>query len=75
MPGDVLTFVCDDESFSKTIAKVYRWPSIDTMLKEIDFKKITPWIDSTEDMKKMYSSFPEYDEKIKNFSLIGFEFE
>ena len=72
-PGDVVVFVCGEDKLVKTVTKVYRWKSIDEMVKEIPFKKIMPSISSVEAMKKVYSSYPNYDQKIKEFGLLGWE--
>jgi|SRR3989344_6972119 len=72
--GDTLTFVCEGDKFSKTVAKVYHWSDIDEMVKEIPFKKIMPNIESVDAMKKAYYSYPDYEQKIKDFGIIGFEF-
>lgn len=71
--GDTLVFSCDGEKFSKTITKKYHWPSVDAMVEEIDFKKVMPTVNSVEEMKKRYASYPDYDEKIREFGLLGFE--
>lgn len=73
--GDILTFSCDGEKFSKKITKRYHWKSVDEMVKEIPFKKIMPYIESVEEMKKVYASYPNYTEKIKEHGLLGFELE
>jgi ASC-1-like (ASCH) protein len=71
--GDELVFSCDGDSFSKKVAKKYHWPSIDAMVKEIDFKKVMPKVDSVEEMRKRYASYPDYEQKIEEFGLLGFE--
>lgn len=71
--GDTLTFVCDGEQFTKKIVKKFHWPSIDAMVQEIDFKKIMPSVSSVDEMKKVYASYPSYDEKIREHGLLGFE--
>lgn len=73
--GDTLTFVCGEERFSKEIVKKFHWPSIDAMVKEINFKKIMPSVESVEEMKKVYASYPDYEDKIKEGGLLGFELE
>ena len=70
--GDTLTFACGKDKFQKVITKVYHWPSIDAMVKEVPFKKIMPSINSIEDMKKSYASYPGYAEKIREHGLLGF---
>lgn len=71
--GDTLTFICGEDKLTKTVTKVFRWKDVDEMVKEIPFKKVMPSIGSIEDMKRVYSSYPNYDEKIKKFGIIGFE--
>ncbi|MEK7515584.1 MAG: hypothetical protein AAB555_01450 [Patescibacteria group bacterium] len=71
--GDTLTFVCEEDRCVRKIVKKFHWPSIDAMVKEIDFKKVMPSIESVDEMKKMYTSYPNYEEKIKEHGLFGFE--
>lgn len=73
--GDTLTFVCGEEKFSKKITERHHWPSVDVMVKEIPFKKIMPFVSSVEEMKKVYAAYPDYEEKIKEFGLLGFKLE
>lgn len=70
--GDELEFKCGSLKITKGIAKKYYWKDIDTMVREIPFKKIMPSVTSVDEMKKVYSSYPEYDEKIAKFGLVGF---
>ncbi len=71
--GDTLTFVCGKEKCVKKIVKKYHWPSVDAMVKKINFKKIMPSIKSVAEMKRMYASYPGYDKKLKEHGLLGFE--
>ena len=73
--GDTLTFVCGPERLVKRVVKKYHWPSVDAMVEEVDFKKVMPSVGSIEEMKKVYSSYPDYDEKIREYGLLGFELE
>ena len=70
--GDTLTFVCGEERLVKKITKRFHWPSIDAMVKEIDFKKVNPSAVSIEDVKRAYASYPDYEQKIKEHGLLGF---
>jgi len=70
--GDGLVFVCDGEKFSKKIIKKEHFTGIDEMLKKIQFKDIMPSVASVEEMKKAYSSYSGYDEKIKEFGVFAF---
>jgi ASC-1-like (ASCH) protein len=72
--GDEVKFVCGNDSFTRVISKKYQWLSVDEMVKEVPFKKVMPNVDSIEEMKKVYSSYPGYDQKIKEYGLLGFEF-
>jgi ASC-1-like (ASCH) protein len=71
--GDTLTFVCGQERCVKKVAKRYHWPSIDAMVKDIDFKKVMPSVGSVAEMEKTYASYPDYEKKIKEHGLLGFE--
>lgn len=73
--GDTLTFVCGEERLVKKIVKKFHWPSVDAMVKEIDFKKVMPSVSSVEEMKKAYASYPDYKQKIREHGLFGFELE
>jgi len=73
--GDILVFVCNDDKLEKEIEKVDYYKSIDEITKAIDFKKIMPFVDSIEEMKQVYYSFPDYREKIRKFGLIVFFFK
>lgn len=71
--GDTLTFVCGKDKFSKTITKKFHFKSIDAMFKKIPFKKIMPDLKTKEEAKKRYFSYPNYEEKIKEFGILAFE--
>lgn len=71
--GDTLTFVCGKEKCMKKITKRYHWPSVNAMVKEIDFKKVMPSVSSVAEMKKAYASYPSYEQKIKEHGLLGFK--
>jgi ASC-1-like (ASCH) protein len=73
--GDTLTFVCDGDRFIKKITRKFYWVNIDAMVNEIDFKRVMPSVDSVDEMKKVYASYPNYEEKIQENGLLGFELE
>ncbi len=73
--GDTLTFVCGVERFVKKIVRRWHWPDVDTMVQEVSFKDIAPDAVSVDNLKKMYASFPGYEEKIRTYGLLGFEVE
>ena|SRR3989338_3132102 len=71
--GDTLTFICEKNRLMKKVVKKFHWASIDTMVGEINFKKIMPSVESIDEMKKIYMSYPDYENKIKEHGLLGFE--
>ncbi len=71
--GDTLTFVCGKNQCIKKVTKKFHWSSIDTMVNKIDFKKVMPSVRSVDEMKKIYRSYPDYEKKIKEHGLLGFE--
>lgn len=71
--GDTLTFVCGKKKFSKTITKKTHYKSLDAMFKKISFKKIMPNLKSAKEAEKVYYSYPDYKEKIKEFGILAFE--
>ncbi len=73
--GDEVKFVCGEASFTRIINKKYYWLGVDEMVKEVPFKKVMPNVSSVEEMKKVYSSFPNYVQKIKEYGLLGLEFD
>ena len=73
--GDTLTFVCGQERFAKKIVKKFHWTSFDSMVEKIDFKKIMPSVESVDEMKRVYASYPDYEKKIKEHGLLGFELQ
>jgi len=70
--GDELIFVCGKERFAKKVVDRKHFSSIDSMVKEIPLKKIMPDVKSLAEMRKVYSSFTDYDQKIKQFGILVF---
>lgn len=69
--GDVLVFVCGDEKLEELVKGVSIYRSIDEMVRVINFKNIMPFVDSVDEMKRVYFSFPNYKEKIEKFGLVA----
>lgn len=63
--GDTLEFVCGDEKIEKEVMKVELFPSLDKMFKSVDLKKILPNSINEDEARKVYYSFPKYEEKLK----------
>lgn len=68
--GDILVFTCQGKKLEKQIKDIKYFKSIDQMLKQIDFKKIMPYIDSIDKVKEVYYTY--YKEKIKESGLVAF---
>ncbi|MDP2594097.1 MAG: hypothetical protein Q8P36_02055 [bacterium] len=73
--GDTLIFVCGQARCSKKITRKFNWPNIDTMVADVDYKRVMPSVGSVAEMKKAYASYPDYEQKIKEHGLLGFELE
>lgn len=71
--GDILVFVCGDERLERQVLRIDYYKSIDEMTKALDFKKIMPFVNSVDEMKKVYHSFLNYEEKINKFGLVAFK--
>lgn len=73
--GDMIVFECARETFSKTVVVRYLWKTVEAMVKEVPLKKVIPWVETVEEAKAVYASFPGYEEKIKQFGIVGFDLE
>ncbi len=73
--GDAITFSCGSDAFTKKVSKIYHWPSPEAMLAEVPLKRVMPDLDTVEQAKERYYSYPDYKEKIAAFGLVGFELE
>jgi len=73
--GDMLVFICGKEKLEKKVRKVAHFASIDDLMEAIDFKEIMPFVDSLDQAKKLYYSFPNYKERLKEFGILAFKLE
>lgn len=73
--GDEVTLSCGEDTFTKKVTKRYSWLSIEAMLADVDIKRVMPGLQTIEQIKERYYSYPEYKEKIAAFGLVGFELE
>lgn len=73
--GNRVIFVCGKDIFEKRIADAHIFKSVDELLKKYKVKQINPNIETEEELKKMYHSFPGYREKIKKHGLLAIELE
>ncbi|MDO8551578.1 MAG: hypothetical protein Q7S03_02760 [bacterium] len=70
--GDTLVFVCGQDKLGKRVKDTNLFKTIEEIAEVIDLKKIMPFVNSVEEMKEVYFSFPGYKEKISKFGLISF---
>ena len=71
--GDVLVFKCGEDSFDQQITSIKRFADINEMLDCYQVQDINPKLQTRDQLVAMYHSFPDYDEKIRQFGLIAFE--
>ncbi len=72
--GDMLVFVCGRERFKKKVTKVKLFKSITALFKFYPWKTVMTRGKTRAEAVAKYHSFPGYDEKIKEFGLVAFEF-
>lgn len=70
--GDVVIFTCGSVPVERKIKKITLFKSIAALVKYYPVDLILPGA-SVEELRKVYSSFPGYKEKIKKFGIIAFE--
>jgi len=73
--GDILDFVCGKDHVQKKVVGVKLFRTVEEMAGELGIKQIMPFVNSLEEMKQVYYSFPNYKEKIEEFGLVVFELE
>jgi ASC-1-like (ASCH) protein len=71
--GDEITLRCGDDFFSKKVVRKYHWATIEEMLSEIPLKDVMPDLDTIEQVRDRYDSYPGYAEVIKKLGILGYE--
>jgi ASC-1-like (ASCH) protein len=71
--GEIATFSCDGETFTRTITAVRHFPSVTALLKKYKVPQIHPPSKTAADLRAVYASFPGYAEKIRTFGLVAME--
>ena len=71
--GDILRFVCGKDSFKKKAKKAQIFKSIPSLLQKYRANEINPIVNSHAELQRMYYSYPNYREKIKQFGIIAIE--
>jgi len=69
--GDTLVIVCGAARIEKVVKKVAYFKSIAAITKAIPYKKINPAVSSIAELRRVYYSFPGYEEKIKEFGIVA----
>jgi len=73
--GDEVIFACRVKKFEKTVKKVELFKTIRALVKKYKPSQINPQCETESELRDMYYSFPDYQEKIKKYGLIAFEIE
>ncbi len=71
--GDTLVFSCGSKRLSRVILAKHHFSGVDALVAKMPFKKIMPSAESVDAMKKIYASYPGYEEKIKTNGIFAFE--
>lgn len=71
--GDTLLFLCGKEKFSRKVSRVAHYPTLEELFKSEKLSSIVPWVESEDEARKVYFSFPGYKEKIKKFGIVAWE--
>jgi ASC-1-like (ASCH) protein len=73
--GDELLFICGEEKLAKKIVKIRHFKNLDEIFEQIPYKNIMPSVESADELKGIYLSYPEYDKSIEKFGMFAFELE
>ena len=71
--GDIVVFKCGNDSFERIEKKARKFNNVDKILDHYDVKDINPGVNTVEELKLMYNSYPNYAEKLKKYGIIAFE--
>lgn len=69
--GDSIIFSCGNDSCTKEVTNVERFPSIDAIYKKYKPGDIHPAWKTEQDGRDAWASFPNYTEKIATFGLVA----
>jgi len=69
--GDTLVFKCGSSSVEKKVKLVKIYEDIKDLVKDHSPSEINPEIGTLDQLEKMYYSFPNYREKIKEYGIIA----
>jgi len=70
--GDTLSFKCGEDTFIKNILASTHYDSLEAMFADIPLDKVLPQATTIDEAKKIYYSFPRYEEKIAAHGIMAF---
>lgn len=73
--GDSIEFSCGDEKIIKRVKKISHYSNLDDLFATYKPDEIDPEVFSHEELKKMYATFPGYEQRIKQYGILAFELE
>lgn len=71
--GDEITLQCGADTITKKVTKKFTWPTIEAMFEEVPLKRVMPDLDTIDQVRARYNSYPNYTEKLKQHGIVGFE--
>ena len=69
--GDTITFACGNDTCTKEVIKVEKFPSIEAIYEKYKPHEINPVWKNEQDGRDAWASFPNYMEKIQKYGLIA----
>ena len=73
--GDTVMLICEEDAFAKTVKSTELFNSIEALLEKYAPEDINPRCRTAKELRDMYHSFPDYEEKIEKHGLIALELE
>ena len=67
--------ICEKDAFAKTVKSTELFNSIEALLEKYAPEDINPRRRTAKELRDMYHSFPDYEEKIEKHGLIALELE
>lgn len=72
-PGKIVQWNAGPHSVMTEIVSRKQYPSFESMLRDVDYKKFVPEARSFEEAKRLYDNIPGYSEKAKRFGVLSLE--
>lgn len=69
--GDIVTLVCGKDKFEKKVKSTEHFKTIGALLKKYEPHDINPKAKTEKELRAMYTSFPNYSEKIKKYGIVA----